>query len=107
MPNRYICSVLDEMREADKSKNYSYMRGLIEEAQVLVNRMEAALYDKKDLVRAHDECKKVKAKKEKLEQEIEKLEERKRGLSRSEKKELKKRYKDEQRDKETVTVPQS
>lgn len=96
MPHRLICSVLDEMREADKCKNYSYMLGLIEEAQVLANRMENALYDKQDLARAYDECKKVKKKKEKLEAEIKKLEERKKGLSNNEKKVLKNKYKMEQ-----------
>lgn len=96
MPNRYICSVLDEMRAADKTKNYSYMKGLIEECQVLANRMEASLYDKEDLNRAHDEYKKLKDKKEKLEKEIKHLEERKKGLSRTEKKVLKKQYKADQ-----------
>lgn len=51
MPNRYLCSVLDEMRNCHKSRNYSYLKGLIEEAQVLANRMEAALDDKKDIER--------------------------------------------------------
>ena len=35
MVNRYLCSVLDEMRECNKSKNFSYLLGLIEEAQTL------------------------------------------------------------------------
>lgn len=48
MPNRTLCSVLDAMRDADKTKNYSYMLGLIEEAQYLANRMEAALWNQKD-----------------------------------------------------------
>lgn len=102
MPHRYICSVLEEMRTCDKTKNYSYLLGLIEEAQMMADRMEASLYDKKDLNRAHRECKKVKEKKEKLEADIEKLEERMKGLSRKEKKELKKRYKDEQRNQEAA-----
>ena len=36
------------------------MKGMIEEAQVLANRMEASLYDKRDLFKAHDELKEVK-----------------------------------------------
>lgn len=51
MPNRYICSVLEEIRNCHKSRNYSYLKGLIDEAQTLVNRMEAALEDKKDIER--------------------------------------------------------
>ena len=48
MPNRIVCSVLDEMRKCHETRNYSYLLGLIEEAQTLVNRMEASLYDRKD-----------------------------------------------------------
>lgn len=48
MPNRVVCSVLDEMRNCIKTANYSYLPGLIEETQSMVNRMEAALYDVKD-----------------------------------------------------------
>lgn len=48
MPNRFICDVLSEMRKCLGSLNLSYMDGLIEEAQSLANRMEAALADKKD-----------------------------------------------------------
>lgn len=59
-PNRYFCSVLDEMREAHKANNYSYFGGLIEELQVLGNRMEAALEDQKDYNRAHDKLKALK-----------------------------------------------
>jgi hypothetical protein len=49
MPNRVICSVFDEMRKCCETKNFSYLPGLIEEAQCLANRMEAALYDQSDL----------------------------------------------------------
>lgn len=49
MPNRYICSVLDEMRQCHKSRNYSYLKGLIEEAQTHASRMEAAIGDLKDI----------------------------------------------------------
>ena len=100
MVNRYICSVLEEMRAADKVKNYSYMAGMIEEAQVLANRMEAALYDKDDLNRAHDEAKKVRDEVKKLREEKKKLEaeikDAKGKLSKQEKKEAKVRYKGEQ-----------
>jgi len=48
-PSRYICTVLEEMRTAHKSHNYSYLLGLIDECQVLANRMEAALSEKSDI----------------------------------------------------------
>ena len=48
MPNRYLCDVLDEMRTCFKTRNFSFLLGLIEEAQTLGERMEAALGDKKD-----------------------------------------------------------
>ena len=40
MANRYLCTVLDEMRECVKTLNFSYLLGLIEEVQTLGNRME-------------------------------------------------------------------
>jgi len=40
--NRTLCDVLDEMRKCDKTSNYSYLSGLIEEAQSMGNRMEAS-----------------------------------------------------------------
>lgn len=49
MPNRLVCSVLEDMRACYQTRNFSYMDGLIEEVQVLVNRMEAKLHDSKDL----------------------------------------------------------
>ena len=45
-PSRYICSVLEEIRKCHETRNYSYLPGLVEEAQVLANRMESGLYDK-------------------------------------------------------------
>lgn len=84
--NRVLCTVLDEMRKLDSTKNYSSLLSLIEEAQSMGNRMESALYDKKDLNRAREEVKKLK-------EEIKLLEEEKKNLN----KELgKKENKDEQ-----------
>jgi len=59
-PNRTLCNVLEDMRNADKTKNYSYLVGLIEELQVLANRMEAALGDKRDYNEIRDELKTAK-----------------------------------------------
>lgn len=49
--NRTLCSVLEEMRALDKTKNYSPLLGLIEEAQSMGNRMEAAIENKRDIRR--------------------------------------------------------
>ena len=61
--NRYLCSVLDEMRECTKTLNFSYLLGLIEEAQTLGNRMEAKLYEIKDFERLHEDIRDLKKKK--------------------------------------------
>ena len=58
--NRTLCDVLNEMRKACKTANYSYLPGLIEEAQSMGNRMEAALFDQKDIQSAHKYLKKLK-----------------------------------------------
>ena len=69
MSNRYICSVLDEMRDCVKTSNFSYLSGLIEEAQSLANRMESRLYEIKDFERLHEAIRKLKAEKKKLEKD--------------------------------------
>jgi len=74
MANRYLCSVLDEMRECTKTLNFSYLLGLIEEAQTLANRMEAKLYEIKDFEGLHEDIAKLKKQKKKLEEKIEELE---------------------------------
>ena len=75
MANRYICDVLDEMRKCVKTLNFSYLLGLIEEAQTLGSRMEAKLFDWKDFDHLHEEIRDLKKKKKKLEREVEALEE--------------------------------
>ena len=75
MPNRLLCDVLDEMRDCVKTTNFSYLPGLIEEAQSLGNRMEAHLYDIKDFNRLHKDIKALKKKKKKLEDKVEEVEE--------------------------------
>jgi len=72
--NRYLCSVLDEMRECTKTLNFSYLLGLIEEAQTLASRMESKLFDVKDFELLHEEIKVLKKKKKTLEDKVEKLE---------------------------------
>lgn len=75
MPNRTLCDALEEMRKCHKSRNYSYLPGLIEEVQTMANRMEAALWDQNDIERYRDEKKKLKKDIKKLEDKKEKLEE--------------------------------
>jgi hypothetical protein len=55
-PNRYVCSVLEEMRDQVKLLNHDNLdryinnhKMMIEEVQTLVNRMESALQDWGDL----------------------------------------------------------
>ena len=72
MVNRYLCSVLDEMRECTKTLNFSYLLGLIEEAQTLGSRMEAKLFEIKDFEHLHKDIAKLKKQKKKLEEKIEK-----------------------------------
>ena len=64
MLNRTICDVLEEMRTCYKTRNFSYILSLIEEAQSMANRMEGALWDQKELV-----YEKKKLKEEKLKNE--------------------------------------
>ncbi len=71
MSNRYICTVLDEMRDCVKTSNFSYLSGLIEEAQSLANRMESRLYEIKDFEKLHEDIRKLKAEKKKLEKATE------------------------------------
>ena len=68
-------AVLDEMRECTKTLNFSYLLGLIEEAQTLGNRMEAKLFEVNDFEQLHKDIAKLKRQKKKLEDKIEELEE--------------------------------
>ena len=71
MPNRLLCAVLDEMRDCVKTLNFSYLLGLIEEAQSLGSRMESRLYEINDFEHLHEEIKVLRKKKKKLEAEVE------------------------------------
>lgn len=73
MVNRTICDTLEAMRKAYDTRNFSYLLGLIEEAQNMANRMESALWDQKEF----DYRKKEHAK---LKKEIAKLEKSKDSL---------------------------
>ena len=75
--NRYVCEVLDDMRTCTKTLNFALIPSLIEEVQLMVNRMEMALHDMKDLQLLKDNIVKKKEELEKLEKKIEKLEKKK------------------------------
>ena len=94
--HRTLCDVLEAMRKCYETRNFSYLLGLIEEAQDMGNRMESSLYAGKDLKHLVKECKKLEEKQKELREDIKRLEEKKKNLSKSEKKALKKKYKESQ-----------
>ena len=59
--NRYMCAVLDDMRNCHKTRNYGMLEGLIEEAQVKANRMEEGLDNIDDIIELDDLRRKLKA----------------------------------------------
>jgi len=73
MPHRYLCDVLDEMRKCYETRNFSYLLGLIEEAQTMGERMEAALGDRKDAQKWHEKAKAEKNEFNRLRKEADKL----------------------------------
>ena len=75
MPNRLVCRVFDEMRDCSKTRNFSYLDGLIEEVQVLVNRMESKLMDQKDLDELNEGIREGKVELKRLKQKIKLAEE--------------------------------
>ena len=75
-PSRLLCTVLDEMRECFKTYNFSPILGLIEEAQILADRMEAGLQDKSQIKDSHKRIKKLEALREKLREEVKELEDK-------------------------------
>ena len=70
--NRYMCYVLTEMRTCTETSNYAYLPSLIEEVQVMANRMEASLYDKNDYTSIKKMIAEKKVELKKLEKKIEK-----------------------------------
>ena len=74
-PNRTYCETLEEMRNCLKTLNIAPLAGLIEECQIYGNRMEASLWDQRDMESAEKHYKALKKKIKKLEEEYEELEE--------------------------------
>lgn len=71
--NRTVCDVLKDMRKLDAAKNYSPLLSLIEEVQLMVNRMESGLDNERDIELMHKDIRKLKKEIKKLEQKKEKL----------------------------------
>lgn len=61
MLNRTMCDVLEEMRQCWETRNFAYIKDLIEEAQSMANRMESGLSDQHDLQEMHEEWTKLRA----------------------------------------------
>ena len=87
---RYLCDVLEDMRKADKTKNYSYTAGLIEEAQILATAMEEALELKQSRLELTKKMKKYRRIAKKLNKYIEELDELNEEFKESKKKPRKK-----------------
>lgn len=79
--NRTLCDVLEEMRKCCITSNYSYLPGLIEEAQSMGNRMEAGLGEKRDLAQWRKEWAEGRNDIKQLREEIRTLEEQKQALA--------------------------
>jgi len=78
--NRYLCSALEEMRECVKTLNFSYLLGLIEEAQSMANRMEAKLDDMRDHERLKGEVKELEERRVVLRKELKDLGDKPKGV---------------------------
>jgi len=72
--NRTICNVFAEMRECYRTYNFSVLLSLIEEAQVMANRMEQGLADLKDLESIHADLSQLRREIAKLQTEKQLLE---------------------------------
>ena len=70
--HRTICSVLEEMRSCNETKNYSYLLGLIEEAQSMANKMESKIDLIKDFEEMKDKYKELVERKNDLKKDIKK-----------------------------------
>ena len=70
--NRFVCDVLTEMRTCMETRNFAILPSLIEETQTMVNRMEMALGDMKDLRALKDEISTKKEELKKIEDKIKK-----------------------------------
>jgi len=75
-PNRTACEVLEELRKCNEVRNYSCLLGLVEELQIMFNKMEAVLQDVKDINAISKKRSEYKKEIRKLEERLEKLKEK-------------------------------
>ena len=68
--NRTICTVFEEMRSCNETKNYSYLLGLIEEAQSMANKMESKIDSIKQFEELKEQCKNLVERKNDLKKDI-------------------------------------
>ena len=68
--NRTICGVFEEMRSCNETKNYSYLLGLVEEAQSMANKMESKIDMIKDFEDLKDKYKELEERKNDLKKDI-------------------------------------
>lgn len=72
--NRTLCDVLGDMRLCCKTLNFSQILSLVEEAQILGNRMESAIHEKGDIASMNEEWTTLKKKIKELRKEVKELE---------------------------------
>ena len=68
--NRTICGVFEEMRSCNETKNYSYLLGLIEEAQSMANKMESKIDSIKNFEDLKNKYKELEERKNDLKKDI-------------------------------------
>ena len=76
-PSRTLCDVLGEMRKCCDCLNFASLRALVEEAQSMGNRMEAALTDKSRVVEWRKKKTELKTEIRKLQKELKVLDAKK------------------------------
>jgi len=69
-PSRYLCDVLDEIKTCYKTRNFTPVEGLVEEARIIGRRMEAALSDQHTLEGMRRALKEAKQELTQLDKEI-------------------------------------
>ncbi len=72
-PARTVCGVLDDMRKCYKTYNFSAIASLIEECQMLANRMEANLDTKTSYEDRRIELRKINKKIKDAEKKLEEV----------------------------------
>lgn len=72
-PPRYACTVLDEMRVCLKHLNLAMFPSLIEELQIIVNRMETSLGTERDIITLTKDIHNLKDARKKIKKEVEEL----------------------------------